>query len=516
AASGSCTLTYTFNPTSTGVQSQPFTVTSNGPGSGGMFTLTGEGISDRIFRDGFDGSDTPAVCSAQQIMDPGFETSDPSTAANAFWNSTSTQGGTAICDSGCGGSLQRSGDWWLWLGGYTDTETATGSQSVTIQPGFDRTLHFWMLRQRGTDTTAQMTVTIDGNVLATYPRPAATETVYTQYTLPLASSYSDGNPHVISFNFSATSTTGLTNGSFMVDDVTLDCSSGGLIAPTVAKSFGSNPVNANTATTLTITLGNGNVSVATLSASLGDVFPTGLVVSPTPNASTTCPSGMVTAAAGSGSVSLNAGAQIPTGGTCTVIVDVQSAIEATYVNRINVGALQTNFGSNDSPGRASVLVGSPIFTSGALHHLMPNDPDGLEIDFQTNTITDGYTGGLGDLNPYNVGSGLGYFWEFTGNGGVATSTANSGKYIVLQSGGMIGPTSIFSTRSGGCTGANGNNSNFCAGVNGYLGFRFVGCTTAPGGICYGYLHMTTTAGTGYPAYIEDYAFDKLGGTITIP
>ncbi len=54
-AGGSCTLTYKFAPTTAGVQSQNFTVSNNGTGGSGMFTLTGNGISDRIFRDGFDG-----------------------------------------------------------------------------------------------------------------------------------------------------------------------------------------------------------------------------------------------------------------------------------------------------------------------------------------------------------------------------------------------------------------------------------------------------------------------------
>ncbi|MFZ2235167.1 MAG: choice-of-anchor D domain-containing protein [Dokdonella sp.] len=59
AAGASCTLTYTFAPTTAGVQSQNFTVSNNGTGGSGMFTLTGNGIGDRIFRDGFDGPPPP-------------------------------------------------------------------------------------------------------------------------------------------------------------------------------------------------------------------------------------------------------------------------------------------------------------------------------------------------------------------------------------------------------------------------------------------------------------------------
>ena len=59
AAGASCTLTYTFAPTTAGVQSQAFTVSNNGTGGSGSFTLTGTGVGDRIFQDGFDGPAPP-------------------------------------------------------------------------------------------------------------------------------------------------------------------------------------------------------------------------------------------------------------------------------------------------------------------------------------------------------------------------------------------------------------------------------------------------------------------------
>ena len=128
--------------------------------------------------------------------------------------------------------------------------------------------------------------------------------------------------------------------------------------PTVSKSFAPSQVPANSPSSLTITLKNlANAGNATLSAALVDTFPAGLVVAAVPNASTTCGSGVVTANAGDGSVSLAAGATIPGAGQCIVKVDVQSATDGSYANQIAVGALQTDLGANAFAANATLKVG---------------------------------------------------------------------------------------------------------------------------------------------------------------
>lgn len=117
----------------------------------------------------------------------------------------------------------------------------------------------------------------------------------------------------------------------------------------VAKAF-SPAVNApGGISTLTITLTNSNAAAATLTAALVDTLPAGVVISPSPNASTTCGGGVVTAVAGGGSVTLSAGSTIPGGavsGSCQIIVNVIGAAAGAYTNTIPIGGLQASNGNN--------------------------------------------------------------------------------------------------------------------------------------------------------------------------
>ena len=127
------------------------------------------------------------------------------------------------------------------------------------------------------------------------------------------------------------------------------------VPPSVTKAFAPNTIAAGATSTLTITLANSHPNAATLTANLTDVLPPPLVVADPANASTTCPGGMVTAAASSGSVMLASGAQIP-GGTCTITVEVTTDTVGAYLNTIAAGALQTDFGNNPDSARAGLTV----------------------------------------------------------------------------------------------------------------------------------------------------------------
>ena len=128
------------------------------------------------------------------------------------------------------------------------------------------------------------------------------------------------------------------------------------VAPTVAKAFAPNSITANGTSTLTITLNNANASAASLTAALTDTLPSGVVIAATPNASTTCSgAGAPTAVAGSGSVTLPTTRSIPAG-SCTVSVDVTSAIGGVYTNTIAANALQTSNGNNAAAATANLTV----------------------------------------------------------------------------------------------------------------------------------------------------------------
>ena len=128
-------------------------------------------------------------------------------------------------------------------------------------------------------------------------------------------------------------------------------------APTLGKGFIPVSINAGDVSTLTITLSNPNDAEANLTVPLIDILPTGVVIAATPNASTTCIGGVVTATAGGNTVTLTGGS-IPAGapGTCTVTVNVTAATGGSFLNTLPVGALQTDNGSNALPAIATLTV----------------------------------------------------------------------------------------------------------------------------------------------------------------
>ncbi|HEY0231165.1 MAG TPA: hypothetical protein VGC55_07930, partial [Dokdonella sp.] len=136
----------------------------------------------------------------------------------------------------------------------------------------------------------------------------------------------------------------------------------GLLPPGLAKTFVPDAVATGAPSTLTITLGNqAQPGAATLAADLTDPLPNGLLVAATPNASTTCSGGTLSAEAGSSAVTLSIGAQIPASSTCTITVDVSAANVGLYTNTIAAGALQTDLGNSAAAATASlkVLSGNP-------------------------------------------------------------------------------------------------------------------------------------------------------------
>ncbi len=134
-----------------------------------------------------------------------------------------------------------------------------------------------------------------------------------------------------------------------------------VVLPTLVKAFNPGTITTGGTSTLTVTLGNANAAVATLTAPLVDTLPGGVVVANTPNANTTCGgAGAIVAVAAASSVTLPAGRTIPANGTCTLTVDVTSALVGTYINTLPVGALVTSNGNNPAPANATLTVIAPV------------------------------------------------------------------------------------------------------------------------------------------------------------
>ncbi len=200
---------------------------------------------------------------------------------------------------------------------------------------------------------------------------------------------------------------------------TLQNASGGQI--TVGVNHAQASIAAPGATTqLVISLANtGSLDLSDLalnnyftSNGLAGGTPTGERIASVANASTTCPGGVVSAAAGATSLSL-AGASLAAGASCTVTVDVTMAVTGTVNDIIPTGAITSAQGvSNDQPASTSLQTSSGL---GVVKQFTPNvvaanERSRLRITF-TNptseplsglTLTDSYPAGLVSASPANA------------------------------------------------------------------------------------------------------------------
>ena len=184
------------------------------------FTVTGV-VDDTIFADGFDGSGGQTCQPEQLFEDPSFEATVGG--SNPFWTATDSVSGTNLCDASCDSGatiVARTGDWFVWFGGWDQQNTSLLSQSVVFPSGQPRWLNYWMINQISGDATAQMTLSIDGTSVFTFP--AGGDSDYTAQTFEIPATYLDGGTHVVQWDWSADSPGGEVAGAIM-DDVTLDC-----------------------------------------------------------------------------------------------------------------------------------------------------------------------------------------------------------------------------------------------------------------------------------------------------
>ena len=186
-------------------------------------------ISDRIFADGFEGEDDGGdgdVCEPEQLFqDPGFEASVDY--ENPFWFSEDSLDETSLCDEFCddnGTFVARTGDWFVWFGGWDEANVAFLSQSVVFPAGQPRWLNYWMVNQIEFDDTASLTLSIDGSVVKTFAAGGDPEN-WEQNSFQVPAEYLDGQSHTVRFDWSAEAPNGDIAGA-MFDDVTLDCEQG--------------------------------------------------------------------------------------------------------------------------------------------------------------------------------------------------------------------------------------------------------------------------------------------------
>ncbi|NJD88158.1 MAG: DUF11 domain-containing protein, partial [Betaproteobacteria bacterium] len=148
---------------------------------------------------------------------------------------------------------------------------------------------------------------------------ASTCTIAVNVTSATAGSYVNGAAQV-------TALSGMTNG---VTNQTLS-----VVQPALTKAFAPVTISQGGVSTLTFTLANGAGNPAQSGINFTDTLPANVVIAATPNVTSSCPSGtgVVTAAAGSGVITVTGATMNAAQASCTVTVDVTSSIAGVYAN----------------------------------------------------------------------------------------------------------------------------------------------------------------------------------------
>jgi len=154
------------------------------------------------------------------VQDGGFEAGFVPT----YWTQTSTNFGTPLCNTSCGGVGPRTGNFWAWFGGAgTAAEAASVQQSgfITIGPKL-LTFYVWWSSSVATppDPSATFDVLIDGTPVFSLT-PATAGAYNAGYTLASVdiSTYADGNSHTLRFQSNNAAASGSTN--IQLDDINI-------------------------------------------------------------------------------------------------------------------------------------------------------------------------------------------------------------------------------------------------------------------------------------------------------
>ncbi len=210
----------------------------------------------------------------------------------------------------------------------------------------------------------------------------------------------------------------------------------------VGKTYANdNTANLNVPTTLTITLEN-TIDVPLTGVAFTDIFTDTsppLEIAATPNASTTCTGGSVTAVAGTDQFSLS-GATIPPNDSCTVTVDVIATGTATGQNRndINAGDVTADGGINNRfRTRRNLNVTDAPLQSIEVDKTFLDDPVNINqsatlrlrfrpsSDITDLTVTDTLPAGLVVADPASIAVGTNNCRDTSGDPRTVTATPGS-------------------------------------------------------------------------------------------
>jgi hypothetical protein len=224
--------------------------------------------------------------------------------------------------------------------------------------------------------------------------------------------------------------------------------------PTITKAFGAASILLNASTSLTFNISNPNTSLALTGIAFSDALPAGLKVA-TPNGLTSTCGGTVTAAAGSGSISLTGGT-LAANASCTISLNV-TGVAAGVQNNTTGPISSTETGAGATSNTASITVIGPpsIAKAFGAASIQLNATTTLSFTITNPNATVALTGvAFGDTLP--AGLTIATPNGLTGSCGAGTITTGtvSGFSVVNLSGGTIaaGGSCTFSVNVVGTTG----------------------------------------------------------------
>ena len=131
------------------------------------------------------------------------------------------------------------------------------------------------------------------------------------------------------------------------------------VPPGFTKSFAPDPIASGGTSTLTFTIDNAMSPFTLTSIDFTDTLPAGVTVATPSNAATTCTGGVLTAVAGSGTISYGGGG-LAANSVCTVQADVTSSTVGAHVN--TSGDLTSSSGNSGTATDTLTVLAAPTFT----------------------------------------------------------------------------------------------------------------------------------------------------------
>jgi len=208
-----------------------------------------------------------------------------------------------------------------------------------------------------------------------------------------------------------------------------------VLPPVIAKAFGAPTVPLNQSTSLTFTITNPNATVPLSSVGFLDTLPAGLVISTPNGASGSCGAGIITAAAGSGSVMLTGGT-IAAGSSCAFSVNVTGTV-AGVENNVTGTVTSLNGGNGNSASASITVVAPPVISKAfAAPTILVGGSTALTFTIANPNATVALIG-VGVVDTLPAGLVVSNPNGMVGNCGGGTVTAVPGAGVITLSGGSI-------------------------------------------------------------------------------